>query len=432
MTSTAPRAPCPAARRSPTASWPSALAARGRRAAQPRLAAAHLGRRRGRHRHPRLGRRQRQPRHRGRRAGARHLRRRRRHRRAAATPDFDGIVVGLGALGAVTRSRSTSSPPTRCASASSRTCAGTRCSSTSTRSPPAATASASSPAGARTSTRCGSSAASTDAPGTVRASSSARAPATVDRHPIPGLDPVNCTPQLGVPGPWSDRLPHFRMGFTPSNGEEIQSEYHVPRPHAAAAIQAVHGLAATLAPRAPGLRDPHRRGRRPVDEPAVPARPTVALHFTWRREPEAVRACWSRSRTRSPRSPRAALGQGLPRRAAGRAALRAPGGLRAPRAAPGPARRLPQRLAGATRAGLRPWLGGQAHRRRQPVARAARAGRRSPAARPARPACPGGAGRRPPGQARGALAGAMGVRCDHRGPASSMSSSPAARAPAPW
>jgi alditol oxidase len=39
--------------------------------------------------------------------------------------------------------------------------------------------------------------------------------ATLDRHPILGIDPVNCTSQLGVPGPWSDRLPHFRMGFTP-------------------------------------------------------------------------------------------------------------------------------------------------------------------------------------------------------------------------
>ena len=61
-------------------------------------------------------------------------------------------------------------------------------------------------------------------PGPVR-----RPPATADLHPIPGIDPVNCTPQLGGPGPWSDRLPHFRMGFTPSSGEELQSEYLVPR-----------------------------------------------------------------------------------------------------------------------------------------------------------------------------------------------------------
>ena len=64
-------------------------------------------------------------------------------------------------------------------------------------------------------------------------------PATADLHVIPGHDPVNCTPQLGRPGPWSDRLPHFRMGFTPSSGEEIQSEYLVPRAHAVAAIEAV-------------------------------------------------------------------------------------------------------------------------------------------------------------------------------------------------
>jgi len=56
--------------------------------------------------------------------------------------------------------------------------------------------------------------------------------ATVDRHPILGIDPVNSTPQLGRPGAWSDRLPHFRMGFTPSAGEEIQSEYLLPRAHA--------------------------------------------------------------------------------------------------------------------------------------------------------------------------------------------------------
>jgi alditol oxidase len=72
----------------------------------------------------------------------------------------------------------------------------------------------------------------TDAPEQEREELFGAEAATVDRHPILGLDAVNCTPQLGVPGPWSDRLPHFRMGFTPSNGEEIQSEFHVARDHA--------------------------------------------------------------------------------------------------------------------------------------------------------------------------------------------------------
>ena len=53
--------------------------------------------------------------------------------------------------------------------------------------------------------------------------------ATADRHPILGIDPAPATPQLGRPGPWHDRLPHFRMGFTPSAGEELQSEYLLPR-----------------------------------------------------------------------------------------------------------------------------------------------------------------------------------------------------------
>ncbi len=72
--------------------------------------------------------------------------------------------------------------------------------------------------------------------------------ATVDRHPIIGLDPIHATPQLGEPGLWSERIPHFRMGFTPSSGAEIQSEYLVPRPHAVAAIEAVRALTGTIRP----------------------------------------------------------------------------------------------------------------------------------------------------------------------------------------
>ena len=49
--------------------------------------------------------------------------------------------------------------------------------------------------------------------------------ATKNLHPIVELSAENCTEQLGVPGPWYDRLPHFRMGFTPSAGKELQSEY---------------------------------------------------------------------------------------------------------------------------------------------------------------------------------------------------------------
>ncbi len=51
--------------------------------------------------------------------------------------------------------------------------------------------------------------------------------ATMQHHPVPGRDPVGCTRQLGEPGLWSDRLPHFRPGFQPETGNEVQSEFFV-------------------------------------------------------------------------------------------------------------------------------------------------------------------------------------------------------------
>ena len=72
--------------------------------------------------------------------------------------------------------------------------------------------------------------------------------APADRHPLPGISAVNCTAQMGVPGAWLDRLPHFRLDFTPSNGEELQSEFLVPRQHAVAALSAVRALAGQIAP----------------------------------------------------------------------------------------------------------------------------------------------------------------------------------------
>ena len=72
--------------------------------------------------------------------------------------------------------------------------------------------------------------------------------AAVDRHPIVGLDSASCTPQLGRPGLWSDRLPHFRMGFTPSSGEELQSEYVFPRRYAVEAIEAVRAFEDRIRP----------------------------------------------------------------------------------------------------------------------------------------------------------------------------------------
>lgn len=63
--------------------------------------------------------------------------------------------------------------------------------------------------------------------------------ATKNLHPITRLSAENCTDQMGVAGPWFERLPHFKMGFTPSSGEELQAEYFVPRANAVDAILAL-------------------------------------------------------------------------------------------------------------------------------------------------------------------------------------------------
>lgn len=113
------------------------------------------------------------------------------------------------------------------------------------------------------------------------------AAATAERHPIPGADPVNTTPQLGQPGLWSDRLPHFRSGFVPSAGDEIQSEYLVDRQHGPAAVEAILRLGDRIRPllyiseirtiAADSLWLSPQQGR-----------DTVGIHFTWKREQEAV------------------------------------------------------------------------------------------------------------------------------------------------
>jgi alditol oxidase len=67
------------------------------------------------------------------------------------------------------------------------------------------------------------------------------------RNPVPGLDPAHCTEQLGVPGPWHHRLPHFRPEFIPSSGDELQSEYLLPRESALEALHALRSIADRIA-----------------------------------------------------------------------------------------------------------------------------------------------------------------------------------------
>jgi xylitol oxidase len=116
-------------------------------------------------------------------------------------------------------------------------------------------------------------------------------PATI---PVDGTAPLvgstdNLTEQGGVEGAWCDRLPHFRLDGTPSNGDEIQTEYFVARSDAAAALRAVRELGPDIRPH---LMVTELRTVAADDLWLSGAfgRDTLAIHFTWANHPDAVRA----------------------------------------------------------------------------------------------------------------------------------------------
>jgi len=112
--------------------------------------------------------------------------------------------------------------------------------------------------------------------------------ATVPRHPVPGASPEYCTEQDAVPGPWYTRLPHFRLEFTPSSGEELQTEYLLPRQHGAAALEAMEAIRSRIAP---VLQISEIRTVAADELWLSPCytRDSIAIHFTWVPDPEAVR-----------------------------------------------------------------------------------------------------------------------------------------------
>ena len=111
--------------------------------------------------------------------------------------------------------------------------------------------------------------------------------ATKNLHPIAELSAENCTEQLGVPGPWYERLPHFRMGFTPSAGKELQSEYFVPREHAVEAILAVERLRDQVSPHLL-ISEIRTIAADDLWMSTCYKRPSVTIHFTWKQDWPAV------------------------------------------------------------------------------------------------------------------------------------------------
>ncbi len=112
--------------------------------------------------------------------------------------------------------------------------------------------------------------------------------ASVKMHPVPSMAAESCSEQLEVAGPWYDRLPHFKMEFQPSAGKELQSEYFIPLENGYEAMMAVREMSEQIHPH---LFISEIRTIQADDLWMSTAyqRDSVAIHTTWKQEiPEVM------------------------------------------------------------------------------------------------------------------------------------------------
>jgi len=102
-------------------------------------------------------------------------------------------------------------------------------------------------------------------------------------HPIPSVDPVACTDQLGESGHWHQRLSHFKLEFTPSVGEEIQTEFFIDRKDAAAAIEAISKLGEEITPLL-WITELRTIAADDLWLSGAYQRDTLGIHFTWKKD----------------------------------------------------------------------------------------------------------------------------------------------------
>lgn len=114
-------------------------------------------------------------------------------------------------------------------------------------------------------------------------------PAKRNMHPIAANSAVNCTDQMAVPGPWHERLPHFKLDFTPSNGEELQTEYFVNREDAPEVLNIIQSMAARITPL---LYIAEIRSIKADDlwMSTAQGEDKIAFHFTWKPDWQGVKA----------------------------------------------------------------------------------------------------------------------------------------------
>lgn len=111
--------------------------------------------------------------------------------------------------------------------------------------------------------------------------------ATQNLHPIESLSAETCTEQLGVPGPWYDRMPHFKMGFKPSAGAELQSEYFVPLEHGYEAMKTIEELSEKISPHL-FISEIRSVAADNLWMSPCYGKACIAIHTTWKQEWDAV------------------------------------------------------------------------------------------------------------------------------------------------
>ena len=140
------------------------------------------------------------------------------------------------------------------------------------------------------------------------------------------------------------------MDFTPSNGDELQSEYLVPRAHAVAALEAIRALSDRIAPLLQ-VTEVRTIAGDDLWLSTAEGGDRVGLHFTWQpRQPEVEALLPTIEAALAPFGARPHWGKLFaddgPRP---RPPVPALGRLPLTRRAHGPRRRLPQRLPGPPR-----------------------------------------------------------------------------------
>ena len=111
--------------------------------------------------------------------------------------------------------------------------------------------------------------------------------ADAKRHPLPEHEAIHCTEQLGELLPWHEALPHFKLDFTPSSGDELQTEYLVPRSEAVRLLGELESIAHRIHPH---LHVSEIRTMRADNLwlSGANGRDTVGIHFTWKKVPDAL------------------------------------------------------------------------------------------------------------------------------------------------